>query len=566
MALAYGGFQGLNHQLRFLLFELGIALPQNSIDSFISGAHRQCLQQLQQSVVIEGLSDVLIPSHHVDDFLAQLQHQLKQENSASLFFNWQFLHEEMEAAIANEAMAQAYRQRWQMELKRQIGAERSFWEWLCKVKNAQESLELLEQWGCIGFTSSGFQAKLGFSRREVLQYSAEFNAQTSLHWCAIDKQVANTFSVDLTYQDLIKQQFSKEYKLWQEKLRFIQQNPDNYFPLPVHPWQWRNQIQHSFVSLLDNKQLILLPHHQSVKPSFAISLMMPQAKNACYLNLSLDLEGAPPIASICPYSKELNNLLEKHQHYQKSLFILSKLAGLTVDCDAIPAHQQKKLAIALSKNPNQILQEERQRIVPLAALFANSPISDAPLLLEIIDASQLSPESYFQHYCQKLLEGQLHLLLQYGLALSGDRHSTLVLFYENQPQALLFRELNELAIANQPCYQQPRQDAFSAIATRELDEVCQQFIQTNLQNNLSHWIRCLSQYYDLEPLKLWQMVASTIKNNFERLAPGLPSEVLARQYKQLMSQPWEHICFLSMKLQRKKQKIHQLIPNLLNEN
>lgn len=39
--------------------------------------------------------------------------------------------------------------------------------------------------------------------------------------------------------------------------------------------------------------------------------------------------------------------------------------------------------------------------------------------------------------------GQLHLLLQYGLALFGDRHTTLVLFYDNQPQALLFRELNE---------------------------------------------------------------------------------------------------------------------------
>lgn len=103
------------------------------------------------------------------------------------------------------------------------------------------------------------------------------------------------------------------------------------------------------------------------------------------------------------------------------------------------------------------------------------------MLLEIIDASPLSTESYFQQYCQKLLEGQLHLLLQYGLALSGDRQTTLVIFYESQPQALLFRELNELAIANQPYFQQPRQGAFSAIATRALDEVCQQFIQTNLQ-------------------------------------------------------------------------------------
>jgi siderophore synthetase component len=565
MALAYGGFQGLNHQLRFLLFEIGIGLPQHSIDNFIRTAHRQCLQQLQQIVVIEGLSDALLPSHHVHDFLVQLQNQLKQENPASLFFNWQVLHEEIEAAIANEAMTQAYRQRWQMELKRQIGAERSFWQWLCEENNAHEALELLEQWGCIDFAYyPGFQAKLGFSRREVLQYSAEFNAQLSLHWCAIDKSVANTFAVNQSYLELIKRQFSKEYKLWQEKLGFKQQNPDNYYPLPVHPWQWRTQIQHSFGSLLDNKQLILLPHHQSVKPSLSISSMMPQAKNASYLNLSLDLDGSPAMATMANYSQELNDLLKKHQHYQNSLFIMDKLAALTVDCEAIPVYQQKKLAVALSENPNQNLQEEGQRIIPLAALFANSPSSEVPLLLEIIAASKLSPESYFQQYCQKLLEGQLHLLLHYGLALAGNWQTTLVLIHENQPQALVFRELNKLAIGDQLAHQQQRLGAFSSMATSTLNEVSQQFIQTNLQNNLSLWIGCLNRYYGLERVKLWQVAARTIKNNFACLTQGIPAEVSAMQYEQLMSAPWEHICSLSMKLQRKQQKIHQLVPNFLD--
>ncbi|KTD33089.1 FrgA protein [Legionella nautarum] len=564
MALAYGGFQGLNHQLRFLLFELGIGLPQHSIDSFISTAHRQCLQQLRQIAVIEGLSDVLLPSHHVYDFLAQLQKQLKQENPASLFFNWQVLHEEIEAAIANEAMAQVYRQRWQRELKRQIGTERNFWEWLCKDNNAHEAFELLEQWGCIGFTYyPGLKAKLGFSRREVLQYSPEFNAQLSLHWCAIDKAAANTDAGKLGYQELIKRQFSEEYKLWQEKLRFKQQNPDNFYPLPVHPWQWRNQLQHSFASLLDNKQLILLPHHQSVKPSLAISSMMPQAKNASYLNLSLDLDGCQPIASMANYSKELNQLLEKHQHYQKSLLIVEKLAELTVDGNAIPSYQQKQLAVALSENPNQKIQEG-QRLVPLAALFADSPSSEAPLLLEIIAASNLCPLSYFQQYCQKLLEGQLHLLLQYGLALAGDWQTTLILIHENQPQAIVFRGFNQLAICQQPIYQQQRLGALSSMTTSTLKEVCQQFIQTNLQNNLSLWINCLSRSYGLEPLKLWQVVACTIKSNFARLTRGIPAEVSAFQYEQLMSAPREHICFLSMKLQRKQQKIHQLVPNFLD--
>ena len=112
MALA-GDFHELSHYLRFLLFEVGIGLPQNSIDYFISSAHRQCLQRLQEAARVEGLVDSPILSHHVHDFLEQLRQRLKQSQPSSLFFRWQTLRTELDESIANEAMSQAYRQRWQ---------------------------------------------------------------------------------------------------------------------------------------------------------------------------------------------------------------------------------------------------------------------------------------------------------------------------------------------------------------------------------------------------------------------------------------------------------------------
>ncbi len=73
MALAYGNFHELSHQLRFLLFEIGIGLPQNSIDYFITLAHRELLNRLQQAALMEGLINAPIASHHVHDFINQLE-------------------------------------------------------------------------------------------------------------------------------------------------------------------------------------------------------------------------------------------------------------------------------------------------------------------------------------------------------------------------------------------------------------------------------------------------------------------------------------------------------------
>lgn len=290
MALAYGDFHELSHQLRFLLFEVGIGLPQRSVDYFITLAHRQCLQRLQQAALEEGLITSAISSHHAHDFIEQLRIQLKQKQPASLFFHWQDFREELDETIANEAMAQAYRQRWQIELVHQMGTYKSFWAWLCAENSAHEALQLLQQWGSLGHSYyPGFRAKLGFSRREILQYSGEFNAQTSLHWCALNKNFADTPNKEANYQELIAQQFPKEFKLWQDKLCFKNRNPNDYFPVPVHPWQWRNQLQTNFSSLIDNKNLILLPHHQTVKPAMNCCTMMPQGEGSSHLKLSVSI-------------------------------------------------------------------------------------------------------------------------------------------------------------------------------------------------------------------------------------------------------------------------------------
>ena len=188
MALAYGNFHELSHQLRFLLFEIGIGLPQSSIDYFITLAHKNALQRLQHSALMEGLINSPIISHHVHDFIDQLQMKLKHSDPASQFYQWTSIRDELDESIANDALALAYKQRWDAQICNEASQYHSLWSWINSKQTARQTFLFLEQWGYQGHPSyPGFRAKMGFTRREVLQNSPEFQAKISLHWCALSK-------------------------------------------------------------------------------------------------------------------------------------------------------------------------------------------------------------------------------------------------------------------------------------------------------------------------------------------------------------------------------------------
>ncbi|WED43137.1 IucA/IucC family protein [Legionella cardiaca] len=561
MALAYGDFHELSHQLRFLLFEIGIGLPQRSIEYFIGTAHRECLQRLQTAAGIEGLSQNVIVSHHIHDFLDQLQLQLKFKQPASLFFNWQALRHELDETVANDALAQAYRQCWQLELRKQATGFSNFWSWLCQKNNTQEILHLLEQWGCIGQPYyPNFRAKTGFSRREVLQYSPEFNAQVNLHWCALHQRYTHISEGKNSYRELLAKQFSREYQLWQNQLIFKHYDPQQYYPLPLHPWQWRNQIQNHFTQLIDDKDLILLPHHQIAKPSMSFHTMMPLKNGSCHLKMATSIQAISALQTPSPASIDnglllslwLNRLLERHEYYQQQLFIAADLAGIRNNNNAASATVPKRLSIILQENPLSQLNSE-QRLVPLGALFAQSPLSNKPLLIEIIEVSGLAPRDFFRNYCQCLLFGQLHLLLRYGFAFEADQQNTLIAFTNNQPSALVIRNLDNASISMHRFYEQTLKPDFhldSTIIANSLDGLVNKFVHSNLQSNLAYWITIINSHYHFTEKTLWQLVYTVIQQALAKIAPDIEPSLFDFYQRQLLSKPWQHKALLSMRLHK----------------
>ena len=428
---------------------MGIGLSQSSIDYFIILAHQNTLKRLEHAVLAEHLTSSPIISHHVHDFMEQLRAKLKQSEPASLFYQWNNLREELDESIANEALALAYKLRWNSHIRNEARSHESLWSWIKNEHTANEALSFLEQWGCQGHPHHPcFRAKIGFTRREVLQNSAEFQAKIRLHWCALRQNRITKPNNLIDFKASMALSFPNEFKRWQEQLTLNHLAPQEYIPIPVHPWQWRNKLQALYSDLTDEKSLFLLPHHQIVIPSMSKDVMMSENQSAPYIKLPLDIN--TPYTSRCKnqtideldddvLSQWVHFLLERTNHYQQTLFLSPKLTGLNIYNSSITPHNQQQLSANLLQNPANSIKSD-QKIVPLSSLFTRSPITDKPLLIEIIQASGLMPIAYFQRYCHKVLLGQLHLLVKHSIAFETQPQNTLIIFAGDMPQGLLIHD------------------------------------------------------------------------------------------------------------------------------
>ena len=522
MALAFGTFHELSHQLRFLLFEIGIGVSNSTIDYSITVAHRAILNSLQSAVVAEGLLSHRIASHHIHDYIDQLQMQLKKTTLESRFYQWEKIRDELDESIANRALAQTYKRYWNMQIKKEAGDHPSLWSWL-NQKKPQDAFLFLQQWAFSEDPSHLLaMAKNGFSRREVIQNSPEFQAQINIHWCALHKNYALSTIEHDQFIDFICHHFPHELKLWQEKLKLHHLDSEDYYPMPVHPWQWRNQIQKNYAQLIDNKSLLLLPNHQLCKPIGLHHTLLPTSNSSVVMQLPLSLQHLDTAIPCEPKPSEnldlLHFLLRKNNHYNETLFVTSSFAEIELKNNYGLKDTPHDFSAKFLQSP--LLMSDKH-MIPLMALSHISPFTNKPLLVEIINASGTHPHLYFQKYCYKILNSQIDLFLKYGLVLKTNSQDSFLFFEQEMIQGLILRPTT----------------LFKIDSSYEINEKYKQwiltFIDNNLQNNIGFLIKIIGAEYQIAAHELWDIVRGIISTVLEALKDEV-NPIALHQFKSVL--------------------------------
>ena len=504
---------------------------------------------------------------------AQLLSWIKASNQHIEAGYWRQFESELTNSADNEAVMLAYRYYWQKHLHAAIRAHRcsSLWQY-CQQNMTQDQQNIFfEQWGAVGHRyHPGSKTKMGFSLHENFLYSPEFQNPVSLVIAAIHKDISHTESTSQSspYQQLIRRCFSTSYEQFCQALVARNLDPDDYYLIPIHPWQAAYTIPCKFRHLLERKQLIMLPEcTYATHASMSMRTMLSSLDNPRQLTPNIKLPMAvhatsvmrtvsPESVSTGPrISNLLLQILDREPHIAGAMRILVDLAGIHVT-EAGERDDLRHLAAILRMNAEYEL-ASGETVVPVASLFVKTP-AQKPLICEVLEALDCHSEKeiigYFADYTKIVLKACLDLYLLYGIALEAHQQNTLVVFHNNRPQRLLMRDLGGLrlhlpSLAAAGLSLPP--DTLSQTFTNSRLLTRRKFIHACLQSNLGELILHLSLYYQINEQVFWNVVKKEIDERFEALACRLETGQCHREYDAIVRDDWSMKALTRMRLNDK---------------
>lgn len=537
----------------------GINATDDQIISTINYAEENCIQRLKQACIQEQLPLLEHTCKTVSEYIERLKDSWQQKEKEAALYSWDSFLQELEQSIYNYTLALLYRYQWDQHLISCSQSYSGLWPWALNTLSQQQQLEFFEQWGSMGHPyHPNFKAKIGMSAEEVLLYSPEFQPAVNIQWCALHQSIASVHTLDENYIEFISHAFPSIIKQWEQSLRDINYPVEEFYPIPTHPWQLTHKLSSCFNDLLKTGKLIILKNFQHVtKPSMSFRTMM--TPEGMHIKLPVGVHTTSAVRTVSPasayngsaLSRCINEILQKNDYFQNSMYLMADCAGIFVDTRLFP-EEARHLSAIIRQSPLDFL-KETETAVPFAALFNTCPLTHRPLFIEIMMAAGIPFETYFKVGVHLLLRGQLHLYLKYGIALESHQQNTIIVFKNHQPIKILNRDLGGIRIYRK----QLEKSGYcinlfpdSIIESHSIDAVRNKFIHANLQSTIGYWIDLISKYSTVKATKLWGIVKEELLCLLHEIEKDVDPEFLSTQKKALLVDPWSHKCLMRMRLQK----------------
>ena len=103
------------------------------------------------------------------------------------------------------------------------------------------------------------KGRVGWGVRELEDYAPESEKNVKLHWIAVKKSIVECSLEDVDTLKLLNESFNKqEMERFIEILNYKNINFDNFYFMPVHPWQWSRFIEIQYQAMIADKTIVSL--------------------------------------------------------------------------------------------------------------------------------------------------------------------------------------------------------------------------------------------------------------------------------------------------------------------
>ncbi len=408
--------------------------------------------------------------------------------------------------------------------------------------------------------------RIGFDSSDYRAYAPEAGNSFSLLWLAGHKSRAVYAAIeDLPYEKIINQELDAEtIAAFQKVIIDKGFDPNDYFFIPMHPWQWFNKLANIFSPEIATGNLICLGYgpdqyfaQQSIRTLFnstnphkfytktALSIL-----NMGFMRgLPLYYLGTAPKMAIW-----LEELLYSDSYIQETGFsMLGEIASVSYVnpyFEEFGSHNDynKMLASLWRESPISAVTKTQQPLTMAAFLHVDHH-GDA-LLPKIIKASGLSIEKWLAKYLKAYLSPLLHCFYHFDLVFMPHGENIIMVLENHIPVKALLKDITEEACILSPDVTLP--EHLKRMYAPVPEDVKLLSIFTDIFDGFFRFMsHILEEHANFSETQFWKAVALNIQEYQERYPEH---ETKFKQYD-LFAPNFQLSCLNRLQLNNHKQMI-----------
>jgi siderophore synthetase component len=301
--------------------------------------------------------------------------------------------------------------------------------------------------------------RLGFGLNDYRAFAPETGAPVQLEWIAVHRSHAVfTSSAGLDYRVHLKAELGALLGHFDAGLQVLGLDPDQYFLMPVHPWQWENKLTVTFAAEIARQRIVHLgtgtdtyQAQQSIRTFFNTSVPdRHYVKTALsVLNMGFMRGLSPQYMKATPAINDwLRTLIEADGALQSRGFtMIGEIAAIGYhngyyEAGSTNGSPYRKMLSALwRESPLPLLQDGQQLATMASLLHVDS--EGTPMVSALIERSGLAPEQWLRRYFEAYLVPLVHCLYQYELAFMPHGENVILVLEDGVPVRAIMKDIAE---------------------------------------------------------------------------------------------------------------------------
>ena len=301
--------------------------------------------------------------------------------------------------------------------------------------------------------------RLGFGISDYHAFAPETGAPVQLEWIAVHRTCAVfTSAAGLDYGAHLDAELGSLAGEFTAGLRLQGLDPEHYFLMPVHPWQWENKLTVTFAAEIARQRIVHLgtgtdayQAQQSIRTFFNTT-----APARAYVKTAMSVVNMGFMRGLSPqYMKAtpaindwLRTLIGADPALQRRGFtMIGEIAAVGYHnpyyeaASAAGSPYRKMLAALWRESPLPLLQDGQQLATMASLLHVDA--YGKPMVSALIERSGLAPDDWLRRYFEAYLVPLVHCFYQYGLAFMPHGENVILVLEDGVPVRAVMKDIAE---------------------------------------------------------------------------------------------------------------------------